>query len=152
MIVAEVTVGIPTLVEIPVIGMVGKRDARHRDAGVGMPAIAFAVAGDIGRGRRRHGDKGARGDRSAEGSLDEKFSGVHVYAPHGLSHPLHRKERLCQNYVPDTLRPFSGVDGATLHFANQAAGGRVNGRSGLPSNWIFIAICFPGRRASDGRA
>ncbi len=79
---------IPMLVEIPVIRVIVEAHAGRGDAGLGVPAIAFAVAGDIGLGRRRHGGKGARGNRRAEGGLNNKFPDVHSFAPHGVKHPL----------------------------------------------------------------
>jgi hypothetical protein len=51
MIVAIVAVAtIPALVEIPVVGMVVETDARHVNAGFGMPTVTFVAASQIGVG------------------------------------------------------------------------------------------------------
>ena len=41
---------IPLLMKIPVIRMIAELHARDRDTGIGMPAIAFTVAGHAGSG------------------------------------------------------------------------------------------------------
>lgn len=46
-----VAIGIPMAVEIPIIGVPVEADARCGIARIGMPAIAFAIACDIGRCR-----------------------------------------------------------------------------------------------------
>ena len=53
MIVTPVAVRIvPATMEIPVIGMEFEMHARRSNAALGMPAIAFAIAGDVGGGRK----------------------------------------------------------------------------------------------------
>jgi hypothetical protein len=65
-------IAIPALVEIIVIRMIVEAHARRvAIAAFGMPAIAIAVAGDIGRGRggKRHHGTGA-GNNAKQESFD----------------------------------------------------------------------------------
>ena len=42
------TVTIPMAVEVPVVRVIVERHARDRHAGLGVPAVAFTIAGHIG--------------------------------------------------------------------------------------------------------
>jgi hypothetical protein len=64
---AIIAVSIPMTMEIPVIGMIVEAHTRRAIMVVfGMPAIAIAVAGDIGGRRRCQGRDGAGGDHRAK--------------------------------------------------------------------------------------
>src|SRR5579872_5185117 len=67
--VMTIPVGIPTLVEVPIVIVKIEAQARCPHAIVGMPAITFAVANDIGRGVGR-GQNPRADDRAEKQLLD----------------------------------------------------------------------------------
>ena len=77
-------VGIPMLMEVPVIGMQGEPYARYaRRRGLGIPTIAFRIADYAGRGRSRsrYQSTGAQEDGDSGGRYGLSYGKYHVLSP-----------------------------------------------------------------------